>query len=56
MICSKPLATKVPVNKAAGTFNLSKKIGLNLSGVIDIDENTKHKELSIYQEKQLNFL
>ena len=32
---------------------LSKKIGLNLSGVIDIDENAKHKELSIYQE---NFL
>ncbi len=35
---------------------LSKKIGLNLSGVIDIDENAKHKELSIYQEKQLNFI
>ena len=29
---------------------LSKKIGKNLSGVIDIDENAKHKELSIYRK------
>ena len=50
MICSKPLATKVPVNKAAGTINLSKnKIKITDDKISNIDEILKSKENEILQ-------